>query len=76
MYPDFLTLNFWTTFFWKEENSLSGKKSESTKKSNFYPLEFFLFFFLVQIKAVVLQNGRQLILMLVPNDKEWSNQTF
>ena len=54
---------------WDQEKSSSGKKFESPKKSNFFPLELFSSnFFLVHIELEVLQRW------LVPNHKEWNNK--
>ena len=72
-----LTLFLWESYWKKEKGKaigrrgkkLNGKKFKSLKKSNFFPLALFSSnFFLVCIEAVVLQNGRPLILKLVRND--------
>ena len=64
--------------FWSwgdQEKSLSGKKFELPKKSNFFPLELFSsnFFWFIW-KQGCYSNGRPLILKLVPNDEEWNDK--
>ena len=55
-----------TTNPWDQEKSSSGKKFESPKKSNFFPPNVLWFTW----KQRCYNNGRPLILKLVPNDEE------
>ena len=62
---------------WDQEKSSSGKKFESPKKSNFFPVELFSSKnFLVHMEPDVLQSrdGRPLILKLIPNNEDWNNE--
>ena len=58
-----------------QEKSSRGKKFESPKKSNFFPLELFSSNFFGFIwNQMCYRDGRRLILKLIPNNEEWNNK--